>query len=113
MNVLLVVQDKGLRLVLYQNKRISLNTRFVSRRHWRRRWANGGNKAPMGYVGNGCQPTSSPHQLGCCNVAPRRPHTVHRACRRNTSDEAFMPHLIAKGAMATGTRCPQLQTSQV
>jgi hypothetical protein len=38
-------------------------------------------------TGNGSHPVSSSPQLGCCRLAPRRPHTVHRACWRNTPDE--------------------------
>jgi len=61
-------------------------------------------------TGNTSHPVVSSPQLGCCNVAPRRPHARHRAFRRSTSDDASIPHLIAYGTSATATRWPQ--TSQ-
>jgi hypothetical protein len=43
-------------------------------------------------------------QLGCCNVAPRRPHTEQRAFRRSTSDDASAPQRMMKGTSAAATR---------
>ena len=39
-------------------------------------------------IGNASHPVTASPQLGCCNVAPFRPHAVHRTCVRSTSDDA-------------------------
>jgi hypothetical protein len=44
-----------------------------------------------GLAGNGSQPVSESCHDGCCKVAPRRPHTEHRACSRSMSLDASPP----------------------
>src|SRR5262249_10761737 len=48
-----------------------------------------------GYAtGNTSHPTVASFQLGCCNIAPRRPHTEHLACVRSMSDDVSAPQRI-------------------
>jgi hypothetical protein len=48
----------------------------------------------------GFHPISMPAQLGCCSVAPLRPHIVQRADRRSTSLDASGPQRMISGTKA-------------
>jgi hypothetical protein len=55
-------------------------------------------------AGNASHPVTASPQLGCCNVAPWRPHSEQRAFRRKMSDDASVPQRMTKGTSATAVR---------
>jgi len=57
-------------------------------------------------VGNGRNPIWCPAQLGCCSVAPLRPH---RAERRSMSLDTSGPQRMIRGTSAIGALCRQRQ----
>jgi hypothetical protein len=58
-------------------------------------------------AGNGRTPVTASTHPGCCKAAPRCPHAVQRRFCRRTSLEASGPHLITKGASASGAEWRQ------
>jgi hypothetical protein len=56
-------------------------------------------------AGNGNHPIPLPPQLGCCNVAPLRPHFMQRADRRSMSLDVSAPHRMINGVTAIGAIC--------
>jgi hypothetical protein len=62
--------------------------------------------------GNAAQPRSRSTCEGCCSVAPRWPHRVHRALRRMTSLDASGPRRMISGAYASARLCPHFGLMQ-
>jgi hypothetical protein len=63
-------------------------------------------------AGNASHPIALPRHDGCCRVTPLRPHRAHLADWRSLLLEAFGPHRMINGTIATGALCRQAELVQ-